>query len=260
MRHSSPFLLVGLALLFCGCSSWIKPDAVTQGAIFNALLAGQYDGTFTSKEVASWGDLGIGTFDGLDGEMIVVDGQTYQADVKGRIRLLTTYTTPFATLKKFSPDICFQLDQPLTMDLLKAEIDRRIPDKNHVYAIRVTGKFSAVTVRSVPRQNKPYPLLTEVVKTQPVFEHRDLTGDVVGFRVPEYAQGINVAGYHFHFLNQAKDVGGHVLALETAGVQVSLDRANGWHIMLPDNDAFRSWDGKGQGADAVKAVESKVMK
>jgi acetolactate decarboxylase len=257
MRRS--FLLI-VVLALSGCLSVAKTDAVTQGSIFNALLAGQYDGTFTAQDVAGWGDLGIGTFDGLDGEMIVLDGKTYQADVKGQVHRLTTYTTPFVTVKKFSPEISFELEKALTLDELKAEIDTRIPDKNHVYAIRVTGKFKLVTVRSVPRQKKPYPLLTDVVKTQPVFEHKDVAGDIVGFRVPDYAQGINVAGYHFHFLSNAKDIGGHVLALEMTDGQVSLDRADAWHIMFPDNEDFNSWSGKGQGADAVKAVESKASK
>ena len=260
MRPFSFPLIVLIVLTLAGCVSSGKTDAVTQGSIFNALFAGQYDGTFTPQDVARWGNLGIGTFDGLDGEMIVLDGKTYQADVKGEVHCLSTYTTPFVTVKQFSPDISFELEKTLTMDALKAEIDSRIPDKNHVYAVHVTGKFKFITVRSVPRQKKPYPLLTDVVKTQPVFEYRHMTGDIVGFRVPEYAQGINVAGYHFHFLSREKNVGGHVLAFEMTDGQVILDRADAWHIIFPDNEAFRSWDGHGQGADAVKAVESKSGK
>ncbi len=249
------YITMILVLMAAGCASG-KTDSVTQGSIFNALLAGQYDGTFTQKDVAAWGDFGIGTFDGLDGEMIVLDGGVYQANVKGEVHRLQQFTTPFVTVKRFSPDISFDLDQPVTLDALKAEIDSRIPDKNHVYAVHMTGRFKLVTVRSVPRQQKPYPLLTDVVKTQPVFEHHDIAGDVVGFRVPEYAQGINVAGYHFHFLSQDKVVGGHVLALEVIAGHVSLDRSDEWRIMFPDNEVFRSWNGLGQGAAAVKAVES----
>jgi len=197
-----------------GCAAIPKTDAVTQGSLINALLAGLYDGTFTQKDVAAWGDIGIGTFDRLDGEMIVLEGTTYQANTKGEVRALSKYRTPFVTVKHFSPETEFEITVPLTLDGLKSAIDARLVDRNHVYAFRIKGTFKAVT-------------------------------------------GVNVAGYHFHFLSDTKDFGGHVLALDISQGVVALDRAGEWRIMLPDDEAFRVWNGVGQGAEAIKAVEAK---
>jgi acetolactate decarboxylase len=249
-------LLVALVLV-SGCSSMRKTDVVTQGSMINALLAGQYDGTFTDRDVSGWGDLGIGTFDRLDGEMIMLDGRVYQANAKSEVRVMTRYRAPFATMKKFKPDGVFSVHAKLTLEELKSAVDAHLADRNHVYAIRVKGRFSAVSVRSVPPQQKPYPPLTEVVKTQPVFERKDISGVLVGFFVPQYAQGMNVAGYHFHFLSDARDFGGHVLALEIVSGDVALDRADEWRIILPDDEAFASWHGEGEGDAAIKAVESR---
>lgn len=249
-------LLAGVVLFSGGCSSVPKTDAVTQGSLINALLAGLYDGTFTQKDVAAAGDLGIGTFNRLDGEMIVLDGVTYQANSKSEISILSQYRAPFFTVKHFLPEGKFKLEGPLMLDGLKAALDARLADRNHVYAFRVKGAFKAVVVRSVPSQQKPYPLLTEVVKTQPVFERKDISGVIVGFFVPAYAQGTNVAGYHFHFLSDDKTFGGHLLALEMTSGIVEFDRGSELRIIFPDDEAFRLWNGQILGDAAINAVEA----
>ena len=43
-----------------------------------ALLDGIYDGEMTIGELLGKGNFGIGTFDALDGEMIILDGVCYQ--------------------------------------------------------------------------------------------------------------------------------------------------------------------------------------
>lgn len=44
-----------------------------------ALMAGLYGGTLTVGELLEHGDLGLGTLDSIDGELIVLDGKAYQA-------------------------------------------------------------------------------------------------------------------------------------------------------------------------------------
>ena len=116
----------GLLIILGGCAVTPRTDAVTQGSLINALMAGQYDGTFSPKDVASWGDLGIGTFDHLDGEMSIVDGVTYQANAAGQIRTVSQYLTPFVTVKHFVPDKTFALGGPLDFDGRKAKKRERI--------------------------------------------------------------------------------------------------------------------------------------
>ena len=55
-----------------------------QASTIGALLDGSYDGDLTFAELAERGDLGLGTLNGLDGEMIAIDGEFLRADVDGR--------------------------------------------------------------------------------------------------------------------------------------------------------------------------------
>lgn len=99
--------------------------------------------------------------------------------------------------------------------------------------MRVDGHFDRVKTRSVPRQRKPYPPLVEVVEDQPNFELRDVEGSLVGFRFPHYAQGINVAGYHFHFITDDRGAGGHVLDLRLARGELRIDHEAKMRLELP---------------------------
>ena len=90
------------------------------------------------------------------------------------------------------------------------------PPKTCFYAVMIQGEFSYVKTRSVPAQEKPYPPLAEVTKNQPTFEFTDVTGTMVGFRCPPYVTGINVPGYHLHFLTDDRTAGGHLLEFTVA--------------------------------------------
>jgi acetolactate decarboxylase len=85
----------------------------------------------------------------------------------------------------------------------------------------------------VPRQRKPYPPLVEVVKEQPTFELSDVSGSLVGFRFPDYAQGLNVTGYHFHFITADRSAGGHVLGCTLTHGELRVDREADLRLELP---------------------------
>jgi acetolactate decarboxylase len=97
----------------------------------------------------------------------------------------------------------------------------------------VDGRFEYVRTRSVPRQRIPYPPLAEVVKDQPVFELSAVRGSLVGFRFPDYAQGLNVAGYHFHFITADRSAGGHVHECRLNGGELRVDREADLRVELP---------------------------
>jgi acetolactate decarboxylase len=99
--------------------------------------------------------------------------------------------------------------------------------------VRVDGRFDYVKTRSVPRQRKPYPPLAEVVESQPTFELHDVQGSLLGFRFPIYAQGINVAGNHFHFITADRDAGGHVLEFRLARCELRVDHEADLRLELP---------------------------
>jgi acetolactate decarboxylase len=121
------------------------------------------------------------------------------------------------------------------MDLgtLCSLLDRLVGGEASCYAVRVDGSFHLVKTRSVPRQRKPYPPLAQVVEHQPTFELREVSGSLVGFRFPRYAQGLNVAGYHFHFITEDRSAGGHVLELGLAGGELRVDGEADLRLELP---------------------------
>src|SRR5262249_33600418 len=69
-----------------------------------ALVQGVYKGAVTVGELRKHGDFGLGTFEGLDGEMVVVDGRFYQVRSDGRItEPPDTAPVPFAVVTTFQP-------------------------------------------------------------------------------------------------------------------------------------------------------------
>lgn len=218
-------------------------DVIFQLSTIDALLAGDYDGNFTCGEVRQHGDFGIGTFNALDGEMLVLEGTVFQIRSDGKAyRMPDSTRTPFATVTAFAADTIFTLPGPLSYEEFCAYIDSLIPTENMFYAIRIEGEFEYIKARSVPRQSKPYRPMVEVVQTQPTFEFRQETGTLLGFRTPLFMKGLNVPGYHLHFLTHDQTRGGHVLAGTLGQVTVSLDYTPAFHMVLPSSGAFHQID------------------
>jgi acetolactate decarboxylase len=229
-------LILTLSLILTACSGQ-QPDAISQVSTIDALLAGGYEGQIPCRQLLSYGDFGVGTFDRLDGEMIILDGVVYQIKSDGRV-----YTpgpeilTPFANICRFQPDRSFPVEAGTTYEAFETLTDKIIPNPNIFYAIRLTGVFRQMTTRSVPAQEKPYPPLVEVTKNQSVFEMQNVKGTVIGFRCPAFVQGINVPGYHLHFLSADRQQGGHILGFETAEATCELDIYHEFSLILPAGD------------------------
>ena len=188
-------------------------DAVFQVSTINALLQGIYDGELTCGDLLKQGDFGLGTFQGLDGEMVALDGRIYQARADGSVHLVAKeMRTPFAVVKFFKADKKLALTEPMDLQRLEQILDAQLPTRNVFYAFKVQGTFAYVKTRSVPRQSQPYPPLSDVARNQPTFEFRDVKGTLVGFRVPDYLAALNVPGYHLHFLSDDRKSGAHLLA------------------------------------------------
>jgi len=230
-------LTVTLAL--AGCQGSADRDELFQTSTIAALMAGSYDGHLTCGQLRQHGDFGLGTFDALDGEMIVLDGQVYQARVDGTVvRVDDALTTPFATITFFDIDQTHTSPAPADLDQLKAHLDAALPDPHRPYAVRLTGQFKLLKIRSVPAQPKPYPPLAEAAKHQVVWEHQHITGTLVGSYMPAWAKSINVPSYHFHFLSQDLQIGGHVLGLTIdQPVEIVFDDCSSVKIDLPAEPA-----------------------
>jgi len=211
-----------------------EPHVLFQASTVGALLDGAFDGDLPFAELAEHGDLGLGTLNALDGEMVALDGRFYRADVEGRINEVDPEeSTPFAVVTKFEPTIDAVLADGLGHDALLAALDALLPPAASSCAVRLDGHFELVRARSVPRQEPPYRPLAEVVADQHVFELTDLEGTMLGFRFPAYVEGIEVAGYHLHFLSADRSRGGHVLDSRSSGLRARLDPSNDLHVELP---------------------------
>jgi acetolactate decarboxylase len=212
-----------------------EPHVLFQASTIAALLEGAFDGDLTFAELAEHGDLGLGTLNGLDGEMIALDGCFYRADVDGGTGAVDGEArTPFAVMTRFEASIDAEIVGPLEHEALLAMLDELIPADAASCAIRIDGRFELVEARSVPRQRPPYRPLTEVVAEQHVFELSEAIGTMVGFRFPDYAEGIEVSGYHLHFISEDRTRGGHVLGSRSGdALRVRIDPSSDLHIELP---------------------------
>jgi acetolactate decarboxylase len=171
--------------------------------------------------------------------MIALDGKFYQIKSDGIVYpAKAEMKTPFAVVTNFMADTSFQITDHLTYNQLNELIDQLIPSKNIFYAIKVEGQFNQVITRSVPKQQKPYPDLIEVVKDQPLFQINSERGIMVGFRVPEYMEGINVPAYHYHFMNEEKSKGGHLLECVLSDVTISIDIIHEAQVGLLNTETF----------------------
>lgn len=206
-----------------------------QASTIAALLDGAYEGDLSFAELAEHGDLGLGTVNRLDGEMIAVDGEFLRADVDGRVHpVAPEERTPFAVVTRFEPEVDVRLDEPFGHEALLARIDALAPAGAATCAVRVDGRFELIRARSVPAQRPPYRPLTEVVAEQRVFELADLEGTMLGFRFPAWVEGIEVAGYHLHFVSADRRRGGHVFESRLeAGARLRIDPCEDLHVELP---------------------------
>lgn len=212
-----------------------EPHVLFQASTIGALLDGAFEGDLSFGELAEHGDLGLGTLNHLDGEMIALDGGFFRADVDGNVTPIGVgERTPFAVMTAFEPTVDERLpDEELAHEELLARLDGLVPSGASSCAIRLDGRFEQVRARSVPRQEPPYRPLTEVVADQHVFELHEVEGTMLGFRFPTYAEGIEVAGYHLHFISADRNRGGHVLDSRSQRLRVRLDPSNDLHVELP---------------------------
>lgn len=232
------------------------PKFLFQISTLQALMNGVYGGEFSFGQLEKHGNFGLGTFAALNGEMVALDGQFYQVKTDGRAYIVNpAQETPFAEVTFFKADKTLTLNKPLNLKQLVVYLRKIFPPGNFPCTIKVKGQFFYVKTRSVPRQTRPYPPLAEVVKHQAVFEFHDVEGTIVGFYYPKYLAGINLAGYHFHFLTRNRRAGGHLLDCRIKQAKVELERLNEVCLRLPESAAFSRTDLSRDKKNEINQVE-----
>lgn len=204
------------------------------------------------------GDLGLGTFRYMTGEMIVVDGEAYQMKHDGTVRAVDPdeEVTPFAMVTHFEPTTTVNAalaSKEATSELLAS----LFPTARNTYiAVRLDGVFRSVTVRTAEGQREPGEKLLVVGSRQVTHKFEGVRGTLVGFLSPEFLQGVSVAGIHLHFIEEGKQRGGHVLALETEG-EVRVGASALWKVVLelPKDDKQFNEAKLEKDSEGIRAIE-----
>ena len=218
------------------------PDVVQhtlyQVSTASALVEGIYQGAVRVSTLREHGDLGLGTFENLDGEMVIVDGHFFQVRSDGSVREVADSTlSPFAAITAFSPDPAVTLTDCPDLAHLTAWFDKLRHSDNVFFALRVDGKFEYIHARAMRRTKEGVPLV-QAAAVQPEFEFHDISGTLVGFWTPEYAKTLNVPGYHLHFISTDRTRGGHLLQCRGKNLRLQIQREGDYHIALPETEDF----------------------
>ncbi len=257
-KPANAILTLGAAALLAFAAGCAAPrNTVTQISTIDALLAGVYDGQIPCRKLSQYGDFGIGTFDRLDGELVLLDGRVFRVKADGKAYPAeATATTPFASVVRFQPQITHAIASGTTFSGLQEQVNALATNRNVLCAVRVKGTFRSVKTRSVPAQTKPYPPLVEVTRNQPVFDRANLEGTLLGFRLPDYVKGINVPGFHLHFLSADHEAGGHALDFVIDGGTIELVPCYRLQLLLPkDQSAFGTVDFSRDRSKELQQVE-----
>ena len=233
-------------------------DTLYQISTIDALMQGVYDGNVTVGDLKKHGDFGIGTFDRLDGEMIVLDGRVWQAKADGTVSpAMDNQTTPFATVTYFDTDIRqTTTDRAMNYSGFTTAMAAQLPSQNMIYAVKIHDTFPSVTVRAIPAQEPPYPNLTVAAKEQQVYTFTNVTGTVVGFYTPAFLKDLNAQGYHLHFLADDHLRGGHILDMTVPANSIVQYNVTPYFTMaLPTTGAFVGTNLTADMSAALAAVE-----
>ncbi|NUQ63100.1 MAG: acetolactate decarboxylase [Pirellulales bacterium] len=209
----------------------------------NALVEGIFEQNVSLAELKQHGDFGLGTFNDLDGELVMLDGTVYQITAEGRVAVIEDEQalTPFACVTHYHPISHDELDQELTYDAFLDWLVRLLPSPNLFYALRIEGEFAAIRARSVPKQEN-YRTLVEVAREQALFEYENVSGTLAGFFTPSFMASLSVPGLHLHFLSADHRSGGHLLECRPRRLRVGVQFINRLELSLPLSLDYLTWD------------------
>jgi acetolactate decarboxylase len=216
----------------------VSHHTLFQVSTSTALVEGIYQGAVRVGTLREHGDLGLGTFENLDGEMVAVDGHFFQARGDGSVHECDDETlSPFAVVTHFVAEAEVQLASCPDLEALVSRFDELRQSDNLFFALRVDGKFDYVHARAMCKTEEGVPLV-RAAAVQPEFEFRDILGTLVGFWTPEYAKMFNVPGYHLHFLSADRQHGGHLLDCRGSDLRLQIQREGDYRLALPETEDF----------------------
>lgn len=237
-----------------------KDNKIYQVSTLQALALGYSRAVISAGELLKEGDTGLGTFEDVNGEMIVMDGHCYRADQNGNVTVVEPETgVPFAAVAKLYGEQQFALKDIKDIDSLRKELTRKIEEVfglNSMHIVRIDGEFEMVNARSEAPYRSHHITLKEVLgRTQKSFIYENIRGSLVGVYFPDYLDGINMPGWHLHFLSEDRSKGGHVFDVCIRDGTAKADKISNIYINLPEDAAFDTYALKQNLKDEIKSVE-----
>jgi acetolactate decarboxylase len=202
----------------------------------SALAEGVYSGSVYSSVLLEHGDFGLGTFEDLDGEMVILEGEIYQ--VAGRVRHRgDDFLVPFAAITPFRAAASFAVDKVATLKDIEFACDQQRISNNLFYALRLDGLFETIDARAV-HPVPPSTRLLDAAKAQMEYRFKNIEGTLVGFWSPRYSSSFSIPGYHLHFISKDRTKGGHVLDCTAQKLKARIQVLSEFDIRLPDSGPF----------------------
>ncbi len=236
----------------------IKYDRVYQYGLINAFLGGLYKGTLPIAELKFKGDFGLGAPDMVNGELTMNNGKMYQTTYTGETKeIFDSAKTSMAFVSFFKADTSFRSSRIQSKEQALKYINSLLANKNGMYSIRISGMYDYIKTRAFsPVEKNPSPALSTLLKQQHFFEFRKTQGVLVGYKLADFMNGINIPGYHFHFISDGKEGGGHVIDLTWNNVLIEIQELHEFSIDVPQTSDYRQFDFKNIGLDDLKKVEN----
>ena len=231
-----------------------------QISTLQALALGYTRSVVRTDELLSHGNTGLGTFEDVNGEMIVIDRHCYQAAEKGSVTEMPPDTgVPFASVANLQGDRVFTLSEIPDIEHLKMELNLKIEEDfglNSMHIAKIEGDFERVDARSESAYRSHHVELKDILgKTQKSFCFEQIRGTMVCIYYPDYMDGINAPGWHLHFISEDRKWGGHVFDLQMRRGEVFLDKISRIEIQLPSEPAFDTYSLKEASQQDIKEVE-----
>jgi len=224
----------------------------------DAFVSGLYKGIFPLQELNTYGDFGLGAPDMVDGELTILDGMAYQSTADGKtIQAPASSKTPFVIVTNFKADTLARLSSFSSLTDLYTQLSTYLPNKHAIYAIKLRGSFDRIKTRAFPKVNAANIVpLAQMLDKQKFFEQDKVDGTLIGFWIPSYLAGINIAGFHFHFLSNNMALGGHVLEIMSSqNTQVEIAKLEDFLLRIPDEANYRRYPFTGENNSDLKKVE-----
>lgn len=237
-----------------------EDGTLIQVSTLNALMEGDYRGSKTVKEVLKDTDTGVGTYNGLDGEAIIYKGHAYVGRADGNVSEMgPDETFAFSITTRFNENVDEDEISFGSIEDLKTKLEKYLDSHNYFFMIKMEGIFN-VRVRSNFKQKQPYEPLYKVAGDQREFEYKDIEGSVIGIFSPNYVEGMNLPGWHIHFLSKDLTKGGHILKISGDDIKIKVNKLQAWKVLMPDDPDFSTWNLKEDLKSKTEAVEGATRK